>query len=189
MSNTSSADEQELEFPRVFDYSGKVVLVTGAASGIGKVTAELFRERGARLALVDRSPQVGPVAEALGGGARGWEADVTDEAQVVRTVEEIAKAFGRIDVLINNAGIGGVWPAEDTQGSDWSRVIAVNLTGQYLVAREVGKRMLAAGRGRIVIMASQAALVGLDGHAAYGASKAGLLGMLRSMAVNGVHAA
>ncbi len=183
MSNTSTADDQELDFPRVFDFTGRVVLVTGAASGIGKVTAELFRERGAQVALVDKSPTVGAVANDLSGGARGWEADITDEAQVVRTVEEIAKAFGHIDVLINNAGIGGVWPAESTAGADWNRVISVNLNGQYLVAREVAKRMLAAGRGRIVIMASQAAVVGLEGHAAYGASKAGLLGMLRSMAV------
>ena len=183
MSDISVADERELEFPRVFDFSGKTVLVTGAASGIGKVTAELFRERGARLALVDKSPQIAAVAETLGGGARGWEADVADEAQVVRTVEEIMNAFGRIDVLINNAGIGGVWPAEATEGADWNRVIAVNLSGQFFVAREAAKRMLAAGRGRIVIMASQAAVVGLDGHAAYGASKAGLLGMLRSMAL------
>jgi NAD(P)-dependent dehydrogenase (short-subunit alcohol dehydrogenase family) len=183
MSNTHVASEQELEFPRVFDFSNKVVLVTGGASGIGKVTAELFHDRGAQLALIDKSPQVGAVAKGLGGGSRGWEADIADEAQVVRTIEEIATAFGRFDVLINNAGVGGVWPAEATHGAEWSRVIGINLTGQYFVAREVAKRMLEAGRGRIVIMASQAAVVGLEGHTAYGASKAGLLGMLRSMAV------
>jgi NAD(P)-dependent dehydrogenase (short-subunit alcohol dehydrogenase family) len=183
MSDTNVVDDQDLSFSRVFDFSGQVVLVTGAASGIGKVTAELFRERGAQLALVDKSSKVASIANGIGGDAVGWEADITDEAQVVRTIGEISDRFGRIDVLINNAGIGGVWPAEETKAADWSRVIAVNLTGQFLVAREVAKRMLAAGRGRIVIMASQAALVGLEGHAAYGASKAGLLGMLRTMAV------
>jgi NAD(P)-dependent dehydrogenase (short-subunit alcohol dehydrogenase family) len=183
MSRTSVTDDRELDFSRVFDFSGKVVLVTGGASGIGKVTAELFRERGAQLAVVDKSSLVGSVADGLGGGARGWEADVSDEATVVRTIADVAEAFGRIDVLINNAGVGGVWPAEATKGADWNRVVAINLTGQYLVAREAANRMLSAGRGRIVIMASQAALVGLDGHAAYAASKAGLLGMLRSMAV------
>jgi NAD(P)-dependent dehydrogenase (short-subunit alcohol dehydrogenase family) len=86
-------------------------------------------------------------------------------------------------VLINNAGVGGIWPAEATASADWNRVLSINLTGQYFVAREAAKHMLGAGRGRIVMMASQAALVGLDGHAAYAASKAGLLGMLRSMAV------
>jgi NAD(P)-dependent dehydrogenase (short-subunit alcohol dehydrogenase family) len=183
MSDTNVAADQELSFSRVFDFSGQVVLVTGAAGGIGRAIAELFRERGAKLALVDQSPKVTSVADEIDSGAGGWEADITDEAQVVRTIGEIADRFGRIDVLINSAGIGGVWPAETTKGADWSRVISVNLTGQFLVTREVAKRMLAAGRGRIVILASQAALVGLEGHAAYGASKAGLLGMLRTMAV------
>ena len=98
-------------------------------------------------------------------------------------MEEIPTALGRIDVLINNAGVGGVWPAEATSSADWSRVVSINLTGQYFVAREAAKHMLKAGRGRIVMLASQAALVGLEGHAAYAASKAGVLGMLRSMAV------
>ncbi len=183
MPGANAAPDQELSFARAFDFSGQVVLITGASGGIGRATAELFRERGAKLVLVDRSPTVTSVAVEIGGGASGWAADITDEAQVGRTIGEIASRFGSIDVLINSAGIGGVWPAEATKGADWSRVIAVNLTGQFLVTREVAKHMLSAGRGRIVILASQAALVGLEGHAAYGASKAGLLGMLRTMAV------
>jgi NAD(P)-dependent dehydrogenase (short-subunit alcohol dehydrogenase family) len=183
MSDINAAADEDLPFSRVFDFSGHVVLVTGASGGIGRSTAELFRERGAKLALVDKSPKVISVAEEIGDGAGAWEADITDEAQVVRTIGEIADRFGRIDVLINSAGIGGVWPAETIKGADWSRVISVNLTGQFLVTREVARPMLAAGRGRIVILASQAALVGLENHAAYGASKAGLLGMLRTMAV------
>ena len=183
MSDINAAADEDLPFSRVFDFSGHVVLVTGASGGIGRSTAELFQERGAKLALVDKSPKVISVAEEIGDGAGAWEADITDEAQVVRTISEIADRFGRIDVLINSAGIGGVWPAETIKGADWSRVISVNLTGQFLVTREVARRMLAAGRGRIVILASQAALVGLENHAAYGASKAGLLGMLRTMAV------
>jgi NAD(P)-dependent dehydrogenase (short-subunit alcohol dehydrogenase family) len=185
MSRIDSADENALEFSRVFDFSGRVVLITGAASGIGKAIAELFSERGAQLALIDKSPNVESVASALGDGARSWEADIVEDAQVARVVGEIAAELGRIDVLINNAGVGGVWPAEATSSADWSRVLAINLTGQYFVAREVAKRMLDAGQGSIVMIASQAALIGLDGHAAYAASKAGLLGMLRSMAVEG----
>jgi NAD(P)-dependent dehydrogenase (short-subunit alcohol dehydrogenase family) len=171
VSRKNLADESALEFSRVFDFSGRVVLVTGAASGIGKAIAELFSERGAQLALIDKSPHIESVASALGSGARSWEADITDDAAVARTVGEIAATLGRIDVLINNAGVGGVWPAEATTSADWSRVISINLTGQYYVAREAAKHMLEAGRGRIVMMASQAALVGLDGHAAYAASK------------------
>src|ERR1700722_19188060 len=183
MSRKDLADESALEFSRVFDFSGRVVLITGAASGIGKAIAELFSERGAQLALIDKSPHIESVASALGRTARSWEADIAEDAQVARIVGEIVATLGRIDVLINNAGVGGIWPAEATASADWNRVLSINLTGQYFVAREAAKHMLEARRGRIVMMASQAALVGLDGHAAYAASKAGLLGMLRSMAV------
>jgi NAD(P)-dependent dehydrogenase (short-subunit alcohol dehydrogenase family) len=147
MSRKDLADDSVLEFSRVFDFSGRVVLITGAASGIGKAIAELFSERGAQLALVDKSPQVRSVASALGNGARSWEADIVEEAQVARVVGDIAAALGRIDVLINNAGVGGVWPAESTSSADWSRVISINLTGQYFVAREVAKHMLKTERG------------------------------------------
>ena len=142
MSRKDLANEGALEFSRVFDFSGRVVLITGAANGIGKAIADLFSERGARLALIDKSPQIKSVASALGDGARSWEADIVEDAQVARVIGEIASTYGRIDVLINNAGVGGVWPAEATSSADWSRVISINLTGQYFVAREVAKHML-----------------------------------------------
>jgi NAD(P)-dependent dehydrogenase (short-subunit alcohol dehydrogenase family) len=103
MSRKDLADESALQFSRVFDFSGRVVLITGAASGIGKAIAELFSERGAQLALIDKSPNVESVARALGDGARSWEADIVEDAQVARVVGEIATELGRIDVLINNA--------------------------------------------------------------------------------------
>src|SRR5580700_5843354 len=104
MSHENLADESALEFSRVFDFSGKVVVITGAASGIGKAIAELFSERGAQLALLDKSPDVESVASRLAGGARFWKVDIVEDPQVARTVEEIAATLGRIDVLINNAG-------------------------------------------------------------------------------------
>lgn len=175
--------EKDLAFDRVFDFSGKTVLVTGAANGIGLAISELFAERGARLVLLDRSPKVAEVGKTLGTAVLAREVDITDDADVTRTIESVAAECGRIDVLINNAGIGGTAPAELGSLADWRRIIDVNLSGQYVVAREVGRRMLEAGGGRIVMMASQAAIIGLDGHAAYSASKAGVLGMLRCMAL------
>src|SRR3984885_6843598 len=145
MSDENLADESALEFSRVFDFSGKVVLITGAASGIGKAIAELFSERGAQLALIDKSSHIESVASALGRGARSWEVDIVEDAQVARVVGEIVATLGRIDVLINNAGVGGIWPAEATASADWNRVLSINLTGQYFVAREAAIQMLMAG--------------------------------------------
>ena len=93
------ADESALDFSRVFDFSGRVVLITGAASGIGKAIAELFSERGAQLALIDKSPHIESVAAALGRGARSWAVDIVEDAEVARIVGEIVATLGRIDVL------------------------------------------------------------------------------------------
>src|ERR1700757_2368430 len=123
MSRNNLADESTLEFSRVLDFSGRVVLITGAASGIGKAIAELFSERGAQLALIDKSPHIDSVAGALGSRARSWKADIVEDVQVARIVGEVAAALGRIDVLINNAGVGGIWPAEATASDDWNRVL------------------------------------------------------------------
>jgi NAD(P)-dependent dehydrogenase (short-subunit alcohol dehydrogenase family) len=173
----------ELNFERAFDFAGKVAIVTGAANGIAKAIAEVFCERGARLALFDRDPAVESVVKALGERAASWSCDICDEAAVEAAVRDVARRFGRIDILVNNAGVGGVWPAEATTRKDWDRTIAINLSGQFVVTRAVAPTMLAAGYGRIVIMASQAAVIGLDGHAAYSASKVGLLGMMHCMAI------
>jgi NAD(P)-dependent dehydrogenase (short-subunit alcohol dehydrogenase family) len=175
MNGTSTV---ELSFQRAFDFAGKVAVVTGAANGIGKAIAEVFQERGARLALFDRDPAVESVAKALGEGAASWSCDICDEAGVEAAVRDIVVRFGRIDILVNNAGVGGVWPAGATTRKDWDRTIAINPSGQFVVTPAIAPAMLAAGYGRIVVMASQAAVIGLDGHAAYSASKAGLMGMM-----------
>lgn len=172
-----------LNFRTAFDFAGQTAIITGAAGGIGGAMAEVFRERGLRLALVDRTPDVVGLAERLGGGSRGWALDIDDEEAVAATVAEIAEDFGRVDVLINNAAIGMVGRAESAPVADFDRTMAINLRGQYLVSRAVAPHMLRRGYGRVVFMSSQAAVVGLDDHTAYSAAKAGVLGMMRCMAI------
>ncbi|GBQ66252.1 2-deoxy-D-gluconate 3-dehydrogenase [Ameyamaea chiangmaiensis NBRC 103196] len=172
-----------IDFDQAFDFNDRVVVVTGAAGGIGREITRVFAQRGARLALVDRDGGVHALAEATGGGARGFIADITDEQAIEACVAAIVAAFGRIDVLVNNAAIGHVGPAEAIPTGEWDSVIAINLRGQYLFARAVAPVMLAARYGRIVMMASQAAVVGIEGHAAYSAAKAGVVGMVRCMAI------
>jgi len=165
------------------DFAGKTVLVTGAATGIGKATAEAFAQTGARVALADRDPRVADVAAALGPRHAGHVVDVTDEAGIGRMVEAVTADFGRIDILVNNAGVGPLAPAESYPTAEWDRTLAINLKGAFLVARAVAPDMLARKSGRIINMASQASLIGIQGHIAYCASKAGIVGMTNCMAL------
>jgi len=167
------------------DFTGRTAIVTGGASGIGNAIARALAERGARVAIVDvRSDGASDAAAALTGDHHaGFGCDVTDETSVARTIADVVDGFGRIDVLVNCAGIVALAPAEDLEPGAWAKTIDVNLTGTYRVAQAAGRHMLAAGYGRIVNIASQAAHVGIDGHAAYCASKAGVIGMTRVLAL------
>ncbi|HWJ73817.1 MAG TPA: D-threitol dehydrogenase [Kaistia sp.] len=166
-----------------FDLHGKVAIITGAAGGIGGALCKRFAEAGARIALLDRNPAVLTAAEALGHEHRGFVGDVTDEAAIISQVEAVAAAFGQIDILVNNAGIGTLHPAEEKPTADFDLTIAVNLRAPFLYAREAARHMLARGYGRVVTIASQAAVIGIEGHVAYSASKAGLIGMTNCMAL------
>jgi D-threitol dehydrogenase (NAD+) len=172
-----------MTFEENYDLTGQVAIVTGAASGIGHAIATVLAERGATLALVDRSDQVAEAARALGERHLAFQMDVVDEAAIEGMVEDVVQRAGRIDILINNAGIGRTGPAESLSTVDWHEQLAINLTAPFLLTRAVGARMKARRYGRIVSMASQAALVGLDGHVGYAATKAGLLGMTRVWAL------
>lgn len=170
------------------DFAGRTAVVTGGASGIGNAIAMALAARGARVAIVDvRADGATAAAADLPGAATGLHAgfgcDVTDETSVARTVAEVVARFGRIDVLVNCAGIAALAPADELSAETWSRTIDVNLTGTFRVAQAVGRHMLAAGYGRVVNIASQAAHVGIDGHAAYCASKAGVIGLTRVLAL------
>jgi NAD(P)-dependent dehydrogenase (short-subunit alcohol dehydrogenase family) len=166
-----------------YDFADAVVVVTGAAAGIGRKVAELFAEAGATLALVDRSEEVMDVASDLGSRHRGWVVDVSHPESVARSSSEIVTLFDHVDILVNNAGIGPLAPADNFPIETWDKTIAVNLTGPFLVARAFAPGMLARKSGRIINLASQAAVIGIEGHLAYCASKAGIIGMTNCMAL------
>jgi NAD(P)-dependent dehydrogenase (short-subunit alcohol dehydrogenase family) len=177
------------------DFTGRTAVVTGGASGIGNAIAVALASRGARVAIVDvRADGAAAAAAALPTPSTaesdqvapphlGIGCDVTDEGSVARAVAAVIDATGRIDVLVNCAGVALLAPAEDLDPGAWATTIDVNLTGTYRVAQAAGRHMLAAGYGRIVNIASQAAHVGIDGHAAYCASKAGVIGLTRVLAL------
>lgn len=171
----------KLTFAQAFDFTGKVVVITGAATGIGRATAELFAEKGAKLALLDRAPQVESVARELDG--KGWVVDIREASQIADVISAVANHYGRIDVLINNAGIAITAPAEELTTDAWNATMEINLRGQFLMAQAVAPYMFEQGKGRIVTLASQAALIGIPGHTVYSASKAAVIGMNQCLAV------
>jgi NAD(P)-dependent dehydrogenase (short-subunit alcohol dehydrogenase family) len=126
-----------------YDFSHAVVVITGAAAGIGRQVAEQFAAAGATLALLDRSASIAEVASGLGARHGGWVADVGDAESVAATASEILSRFGRADILVNNAGIGPLAPAENFPLETWDKTIAVNLRGPFLVARAFAPGMLA----------------------------------------------
>ena len=166
-----------------FPLTGKTAMVTGGASGIGAAIAAAFATKGARVAVVDLDGTAAQQRAAeLGSQNRGFGADVADPASVTAAVDGVVAAFGRIDILVNSAGIVMLAPAEELSLDAWTKTIAVNLTGTFLVSQAVGQHMIAAGSGAIVNMASQAATVALDQHVAYCASKFGVVGVSKVLA-------
>ncbi|GAA0722742.1 D-threitol dehydrogenase [Dactylosporangium roseum] len=153
-----------------------MAVITGAAQGIGRRTAEVLAEEGYRLAVFDRRP-------VSGFDGLSFVGDVSDEADVAQFVAAVETRFGRTDVLVNNAGIASIAPAEDTGVTQWRRVLDVNLTGPFLLCQAFGRRMLVRGTGSIVNIASVAGLLGVADRVAYNASKHGLIGLTRTLAV------
>lgn len=164
-------------------FDNKVALVTGAASGIGRATARRLAEEGARLLCADRNLEgAQATAAAIGDGAVAWRLDVADPSSCTRAVEAAVERWGRLDALANVAGIGGFGHAAEIDDASWQRLLDVNLTGVFQMTRAALPH-LEASRGNIVNIASAAGLVGTPYASAYSASKSGVVGLTRSIAV------
>lgn len=160
------------------------VLVTGASSGVGEAAARLFSSRGAIVALVGRRNQeLTRAAESLNGPALVLLGDVSDSEVAARLVNETIASFGGLDVLVNAAGVAHASALDALTPNVWNEVIGTNLSGTFFVAREAGLRMRSTGGGSIVNVASDLAFMGVSGLAHYCASKAGVVGLTKALAI------
>jgi len=169
-------------------FDGKSVLITGAGVGIGRAAAVRFAEEGARVAVNSITPEHGTetlrLVKAAGAAGVYIQGDVSRADEARRLVEETLKAFGRLDVLVNNAGIVLPGRVDNTAEEDWDRTMAVNLKGPFLVSRYAIPEMKRAGGGVIVNTSSVVATKGVKDRAAYTASKGGLWALTRAMAAD-----
>ncbi len=168
------------------DFDGRTALVTGGAGGIGLAIARQLAEGGARVVLLDLERQALDVAAASLAEPRhhlALEVDVTRPEGVEQAVATVLEATGRIDILVNSAGVALLEPAGEVSEAAWDRTLAVNLTAPLLLAQAVAPGVRRQLHGRIINLASQASVVALRRHAAYCASKAGLVGLTRVLAL------
>ena len=174
----------------MFRLDGKRALITGAGSGIGEATARLFAAQGAQILVadvqMDAAEQVTASIVKQGGSASALALDVADETQVCAAFDRVAKQDGRLDIVVNNAGISHVGNILETSLEDWDRVLRVNAGGVFLCAREAVRHMLQQEpKGGVIInLSSVAAMVGLERRLPYSASKGAVLSLTRSIAID-----
>lgn len=164
-------------------FQDKVVLVTGAAAGIGLTTAEAFAAEGAKLAICDVNPEAGEqAAKKLGSDASFQKVDVADSQSVADWIDQVSERHGQIDVLVNNAGITRDGLVMRMKEADWDLVLNINLKGTFNCIKAVSRAMMKQRSGRIVNVASVVGVVGNPGQANYVASKAGVIGLTKTVA-------
>jgi NAD(P)-dependent dehydrogenase (short-subunit alcohol dehydrogenase family) len=166
-----------------FSLADKTAVVTGGASGIGEAIVDAFAAKGATVVIFDLAVDAAQRMVGEGRAAAAFGCDVTSEQSIADAVKAVLAQFERIDVLVNSAGIGIVGAAEELTVDKWDLTMAVNLRGAVLVSQHVGRVMLAQGSGTVISLASQAATVALPGHVAYSASKFGLVGLTKVLAL------
>lgn len=165
-----------------FSLSDRVVMITGASRGIGRGLAERLAHGGARVVATAReADDLASLSEIDGVSAH--RLDVTDTAAIGRTVADVVAEHGRIDAVVANAGLGDNAAAVDVSEVDWDRMMDVNLKGAFFTCQAVGRHMVERRSGRVIVMSSQASLVGIVDHVAYAASKGGVNQMVRVLAL------
>ena len=167
------------------DYSlqGKTAIITGGAAGIGHATAELFHKKGVNVVLADLNSKLDEVAKEIGENTIGVVGNVCDVDYPTKVISEAVAAFGKVDILVNCAGIVALDNAETISADAWNRTININLSACFFMAQAVGKYMIDNHvNGSIVNMASQAGVIALDKHVAYCAAKGGIIAMTKVMA-------
>jgi 3-oxoacyl-[acyl-carrier protein] reductase len=165
------------------DLTGRTALVTGSTRGIGRAIAEILTGAGARVAVVGRDQaKAAEAAATLGNGAQGFACDVGDPASIVALIEGVEKAFGQIDILVNNAGLTRDNILFRIKDEDWDTVLDANLRGAFVAIRAASRGMIKRRWGRIINIASVVGITGNKGQANYAASKAGLIGLTKSVA-------
>jgi len=165
------------------DLSGRTALVTGSTRGIGRAIAETLAGAGARVAVTGRDAgRAEETARAIGHGAAGFACDVADVASVTALVENVEKTFGQLDILVNNAGLTRDNILFRLKDDDWDSVLDANLRGAFVAIRAASRGMMKRRWGRIINIASVVGIIGNKGQANYAASKAGLIGLTKSVA-------
>ncbi len=173
------------EFNEDFSLAGKHAVVTGASSGIGLEISKMFARKGADIIAFDlsESKELEEYVQGLGRSFIKFTGNVTDKNALQAMADSAVLKFGKIDILVNCAGIGIVDNAEDLSEDAWDKTLGINLKGPFLMSQVVGRTMIASGGGVIINIASQAGVVAMDKHIAYGASKAGLINLTRVLAL------
>jgi len=176
----------ELTVGHLFDWNGKNVIITGAGGSIGSTLAHAFAFYQANVVLIDKNPEsmenIERIINDMGRTCLSYAIDITNESQVTETMAEINDTLGTIDILINHAGINIRQNAIEYDMLDWEKVLSVNLSGMFLMAREAGKFMIAQGAGKIINTASVSSVRGHKKLIAYAASKGGVVQMTKVLA-------